>query len=444
MYPNPQAALPLPQRASLEEYEQLATDLVEACRSAEPDTIDGWLTRWLEALAARPLDAPGSRQNLAREVVGHHGELAQFARQQLGSACQVPEAQFVMARAHGFLSWPTFAAHLDSLAHEGSETFLFESAVHAVVTGDAATLTRLLREHPDLARMRSTREHCATLLHYVSANGVEGYRQVSPANAAEITKILLDAGAEVDAEADVYGGACTALGLVATSGPPAVAGVQIPVIDMLLDRGARMDLIGSVGNQHALLHGCLANGQPRAAAHLLSRGAPVDLIAAAGLGRLDLVARFFDDRGELLPSATQAQRLEGFSYACAYGRATVVEFLLDHGIDVNAQLSGHGAGHKGLHVAAYHGHVDVVDLLIRRDADLDAIDETWQTPPLIWALTGWKRKNVPTSRYYAIVARLVAAGANVRPDLLEWDDARADPQMMAALTGQAPAGSGPA
>ena len=38
-------------------------------------------------------------------------------------------------------------------------------------------LARLLAEHPDLARQRSTRDHRATLLHYVSANGVEDFRR---------------------------------------------------------------------------------------------------------------------------------------------------------------------------------------------------------------------------------------------------------------------------
>jgi hypothetical protein len=42
-------------------------------------------------------------------------------------------------------------------------------------------------------------------------------------------------------------------------------------------------------------------------------------------------------------------------------------------------------------------------------------------------------------RYYDVVTRLVTAGAKVRPDLLEWDKARADPRMMAALTGSPPA-----
>src|SRR2546422_201931 len=61
-------------------------------------------------------------------------------------------------------------------------------AADAIVNGDAGKLKRLLRENPTLVRARSTREHGATLLHYTSANGVEGYRQKTPKNIVEITK----------------------------------------------------------------------------------------------------------------------------------------------------------------------------------------------------------------------------------------------------------------
>ena len=73
----------------------------------------------------------------------------------------------------------------------------FEAAVDAIVGGDVAALARLLHDHPELARARSTRAHRSTLLHYVSANGVEDFRQKTPANILEITKLLLKAGADV-------------------------------------------------------------------------------------------------------------------------------------------------------------------------------------------------------------------------------------------------------
>ena len=59
----------------------------------------------------------------------------------------------------------------------------FELAADAIVSGDTDTLTRLLDANPELIHERSTREHGCTLLHYVGANGFEGFRQKSPKNA---------------------------------------------------------------------------------------------------------------------------------------------------------------------------------------------------------------------------------------------------------------------
>src|SRR5579863_9397047 len=100
----------------------------------------------------------------------------------------------------------------------------FEAAADAIVTGDIATLSRFLDDDPQLVGVRSTREHRATLLHYVSANGVEDVRQKTPKNILDITKILLNAGADVNAECDAYGGGAATLGLVATSIHPERAG----------------------------------------------------------------------------------------------------------------------------------------------------------------------------------------------------------------------------
>lgn len=67
----------------------------------------------------------------------------------------------------------------------------FEAAVEAVIAGAVGTLKSLLRENPNLARERSAREHHATLLHYIAANGVEDARQKIPENAVEVAKVLL-------------------------------------------------------------------------------------------------------------------------------------------------------------------------------------------------------------------------------------------------------------
>jgi hypothetical protein len=41
MFPNPQDALPLPQRPSLERYKKIAKALAKACSSAEPRRQSG-------------------------------------------------------------------------------------------------------------------------------------------------------------------------------------------------------------------------------------------------------------------------------------------------------------------------------------------------------------------------------------------------------------------
>jgi hypothetical protein len=268
MYPNPQDVIPLPARPNLEQYKKQAKDLVKACRTGAADAFREWAACW-------PVDSE---------------EIERFARETLTSRdCALTAAQFVIARMHGFQSWPKFSAHLDGLARAASAVSHFESAAEAIVAGDAATLERLLREHPELIHARSRREHRSTLLHYSAANGVENYRQKTPANAVRIAEMLLDAGAEVDAEADMYGGRCTPLGLVATSVFPEIAGVQNALMQLLIDRGAAIDGPRAMGRSDSFVDGCLANGRPAAAEYLAAHGARLDLDGAAGLGRLDVV-----------------------------------------------------------------------------------------------------------------------------------------------------------
>jgi ankyrin repeat protein len=438
MYPNPQEALPLPTRPNVEQYKKLAKDLVKSCKTSDPAAIRDWAARWIDKLATLQ-DAPRPLLRSEHEIGANVDRIQQFALKTFARpdkvSCALTDAQFVIARAHGFLSWPKFVTHVESLGRARSTISAYEQAVTAIVTGDIATLRRVLKEHPGVVRARSTREHGATLLHYVSANGVEGYRQVSPSNATEIAEILLAAGAEVDAVAGVYDSHCTPLGLVATSAPPFDAGVQKPLIDVLLKHGARMDLPGSAGRGVGLVRSCLANGQSQAAEYLASRGAPLDLSAAAGLGRLDVLKTFFSEGSDPTLKKAQAQVLEAFWMACGYGRAGVVEFLLEHGVDVDSELRGHGEGHTGLHLAAFHGQNEVVKTLLRHGARVDVIDKTWGTPALVWALTGWDiHRAASGDAYYEVVARLVGAGANVTPDVLAWDKLRADPKMMSALT----------
>src|SRR5438876_9280905 len=290
MFPNPQDALPLPPKPNLEQYKKQAKNLVKACRSGDPDAIGVWAAKWTEALAR--LQGAAITPQLRDSMDRRSDDVEEFARTKLAptepqsAKCTLADAQFVIARSHGFPSWPKLAKHIEALARQSSAVSKFELAADAIVNGDAQTLEKLLREDPKLARARSTREHRATLLTYVSANGVEGYRQKTPKNIVQIAELLLKAGAEVDATADVYGGGWPTLGLAATSIHPLGAGVQDALLQILLDHGAAMD---GAPRGNGLVFECLANGCPGAAEFLVQRGATLDLAAAGAMGRIDLV-----------------------------------------------------------------------------------------------------------------------------------------------------------
>jgi len=412
MFPNPQSALPLPPHPSLERYKKLAKGLVKACKSGKERAIGDWADQWIRMIAK--LAAWKSRHQALAQIGLSANEVEDFARRTvLGGEladrkCALAGAQFVIARSHGFHSWPKFAKHLEALARKGSSISRFEAAADAIVSGDVATLKRLLREDPKLIRTISTREHRAALLHYVSANGVEGYRQKTPENVVEITELLLNAGAEIDSTANVYGGGCTTLVLAATSEYPERAGVQEALLQTLLDHGARLEQASIAGNNQSIVIACVANGRLKAAEFLVSRGAHLDLAGAAAMGRLAIVKSLFHEDGSMKPNANKAHLNEGFIYACGYGHYSVVEFLLHKGADLAARV---GDGQTGLHWAVIGGHLDIVKLLLCHNAPLEMKNMYGGTVlgQALWSAAHGGDPDI----YIAILEELVAAGAKI-------------------------------
>ncbi|MDB6037939.1 MAG: Ankyrin, partial [Verrucomicrobiales bacterium] len=358
----------------------------------------------------------------------------------------VADARSVVARWYGFENWSKLTKHIEALTRKESRVLQFELAVEAIINGDLGTLKALLREYPELVEARSTREHQATLLHYVAANGVEDYRQKTPKNAVKVATVLIEAGAEVDADLD-YGLegrksyperlGSTTLGLVATSFHPAKAGVQIALLETLLQAGARID--GIPGGWNPLV-AALHNGRGDAAACLARNGANLDLEGAAGVGCLEPVKKYLRPDGSLKQIATFSQLNHGFLWACEYGRTEVVKFLAKRVPQLCARRI-HGA--TGLHQAAYGGHSDVGSALLKRGAPVNIIDEHHNGTPLGWALYAWSDPppEFARGRYHEVVELLVKAGATMDTAWIE-DSARAhpiaakiraDPRMSAAL-----------
>ncbi|MBV8553869.1 MAG: ankyrin repeat domain-containing protein [Acidobacteriaceae bacterium] len=427
-------ALPLPPRPNVEQYKKLAKDFQRACKSSDSGAVRGWAVHWVETIARLQGEeiTPNARRRLDVEAerIEHRWNKLKEKRE-LAGRCTLADAQLFVAREHGFASWPKFAGHLQALARAHSAVSQFEAAAEAIVRGEFATLEKLLKENPALVRARSMREHRSTLLHYAAANGVEDFRQKTPHNIVEITKLLLAAGADVNAESDAYGGRSTTLGLAATSCHPENAGVQFPLMELLIDYGA----IINGPDAGSTVNACLHNGRRQAAEFLANRGARLDLEGAAGVGRLDLVKSFFNDDGSLRPPATEKQVRDGFAWACEFGRNGVVDFLLRRGVAIGAKLSHDGQ--TGLHWAALGGHADTVKLLLERGVRVDARDERYDGTPLGWALYAWntRAKAAERERYYEVVAVLVRAGAKP-PVFAGADRVASDPRMQAALRGE--------
>lgn len=336
--------------------------------------------------------------------------------------------QDIFVQNHEFETFRQFELFQEALHKTDSKAADFEAAADAVIRGDLASLGALLNRSPQLVRQRSMRKHHATLLHYVGANGVEFFRQVTPKNIVGVAEILLNAGADANASADMYGGGSTTLGLAATSIHPVRAGVQKPLMEVLLSRGA------DVGGPEAV-NSCLANGRLSAAELLAKHGAPLDLEGACGVGRLDLVSEYFGADHSLTNGGTVEQRDRGFAWACEYGHTRVAEFLLDMGIAIGASIRNHGQ--TGLHWAAHCAHIGTAKALIKRGAEVNATDATWGATPLSWALHGWADPPPGTrrDRYYQMVKLLIGAGAAVEASWLERDNIRSDARMFAALGG---------
>jgi ankyrin repeat protein len=361
---------PLPFCAGLDEYQKQAAELLAAFRSGDAIASQCFRERHPRFLDAKiswlPLNVADSELRAA--------------------GLEITDAQLALARWYDFRDWTALEAYVEDVTETNSPVYQFESAVEAVIAGDIGKLEALLDEIAELVRARSTRithfdppVHGATLLHYIAANGVEGYRQKTPQDAVDVAKLLLTKGAEVDSLANMYGGQCTTMNLLVSSCHPAEAGLQVALLETLLDFGSAIEGHGT-GRWVSPLLTALAFGYRDAAEALARRGARVDQVdAAAGLGRLEDVKR-------LLATADGERRHRALALAAQHGHAEVVRLLIDAGEDPNRyNPEGNHSHSTPLHQAALAGHDAVVRLLVERGARLDIKDTIYQSTPAGWA-----------------------------------------------------------
>lgn len=342
----------LPFDATLELYHQQAEALFAALQAG--DEAVQWRFKWMH---------PRFRGKHVSEVKS--------------ASLTLEDAKLLIAREYYFDDWDALAAFTQSVQHDG-EVKRFEQAVEAVIAGDADSLRSMLQNHPELVKARSVRNHHATLLHYIGANGVENYRQKTPANAVEIMKLLLDAGAEPDALADMYDQKCTTMSMLVSSSHPHEAGLQAALAETLLDHGAALEGPGSAWSSAVLT--ALLFGFLETAKTLAKRGARVEhLPIAAGLGQVE-------ETKKLLPMADSLSRHQALALAAQHGQFETVKLLLDAGEDPNRfNPEGFHSHATPLHHAALCEHLEVIKLLVERGARLDIRDTIYDATPLDWA-----------------------------------------------------------
>lgn len=259
---------------------------------------------------------------------------------------------------------------------------LFRDAVAAMDAGDVAKVERLTREHPRLLRERLKspgpwlRDKVGRaldgffekphLLWFVAEDPVRN--DTLPANIAQVAASIIDAARreKIDSLQEQLD---YALSLVAWSWVADRCGVQLPLIDVLVDAGASMD--GVPDN-------ALVNGHTAAAEHLVQRGARLTLATALCIGR-------WQDVPALAEQASQRDKQFALTLAALNGKAEGLVRLVPYDVDVSAPSKDLYAHATPLHHAVSSGSLDAVRVLVEAGAELSAKDNLHRNTPLGWA-----------------------------------------------------------
>jgi peptide-methionine (S)-S-oxide reductase len=258
----------------------------------------------------------------------------------------------------------------------------FHEAVSAIDAGDLLKVERLVATNPELVCRRLTTPgawlrdtvggaldgffQAPYLLWFVAEDPVRNGKL--PSNIAEIAQSIIDA-ARRESVPNLQEQLDYGLTLVSWSWIAREYGVQIALIDVLVDAGAAIN--GAPNN-------ALVNGNFAAAEHLVARGATLTLAAALCLGR-------WGDADRLVATASDGQKQFALVLSALNGQVDALRHLIRAGLDVNApspDLYSHGTP---LHHAVASGSLDAVRVLVEAGARPAARDSAWQGTPLGWA-----------------------------------------------------------
>jgi ankyrin repeat protein len=160
-------------------------------------------------------------------------------------------------------------------------------------------------------------------------HGMTALIAVSPTRHTEMVKLLLDKGADVNAETAGF----TALSFASSVG-------RTEIVKLLLDKGANVNVI------------------------------PIDgvtpLISASSGGYVEIVKLLLDKGADV--NANPNNRLTALMFALGRGNTELTKLLLDRGADVNVK---NNSGQTYLMIASRKGYTEIVKILLNKGADIN-------------------------------------------------------------------------
>jgi ankyrin repeat protein len=241
----------LPARPNLEQLRKQAKDLLQSLKSGDPVAHQRF-----------------------RE---HHPTTPAAAAEIRAPSFSLSDAQLVIAREYGFLSWPKLKEHVESLQPEtGDPMQLLQQAFHA---NDAPRLHQLLERFPGFKAKLN------------EPIGPFDSPVITNVRTREMLDVLLAAGADLNAKSRWWAGG----------------------------------------------FGLLHSAAPELATYAIQRGAVVDVHAAARLGLIEKLRELIAAD----PALVHARGGDGQLPLHFASTVEIAKFLLDHGADINARDVDH-------------------------------------------------------------------------------------------------------
>jgi ankyrin repeat protein len=363
----------VPYRPSLEQYRKQAKDLIKSHKSADPAAID--------------------------RIGQYHPSYSKLSSAEIASArFTLTGAQLVVAREHGFASWPSFAEHIAALLRESLTPYAaFIDAACAPLDADYTTGTldvaeALLQEHPQVAK--SDIHTCAILgdeagvRHFLALSAGNATAKGGPRKWDALTYLCFSRYLRLDrTRSDGFLAAATALldaGANANTGWYEAGHRPNPAWESALYGAA-----GLAQNQ-ALTRLLLERGAdpnddetPYHAPESYNNETLAVLVESGKLNPDSLTTMLvrkadwhdLDGIKYLLERGADPNRMTRWRHTALHwairrdNRLEIVDALLDHGADPT--LVNEQSGRSGIEMAARRGRGDVLESMARRGIPIE-------------------------------------------------------------------------